>query len=201
MGRGGPRLKRALKTKLKQLWFPAAFRLPEPEFGKEQLDLLEELIQLIHPTLTQAESAIKDERVQMAHFIVDLGTGIWRIRRKIKGLKRVPKEIKEALFSLESTWASMSEGGVEIVDHVGSNPPKNEARVVEVRDVPDLEKEQVIEALKPTILLHGEVVQKGEVVVGRPASPKAEEAPLSTEDTPEDPPERSDGPKEKKNRG
>ena len=111
------------------------------------------------------------------------------------------KEIKEALFSLESTWASMSEGGVEIVDHVGSIPPKNEARVVEVRDVPDIEKEQVIEALKPTILLHGEVVQRGEVVLGRPAPPKAEEAPLSTGDTPEDPPERSDGPKEKKSRG
>jgi hypothetical protein len=160
-------LKQSLKTKLRQLWFPAAFRLPEPEFTKEQLDLLEELIQLIHPTLSQQEKTAGDERLSMAHFLVDLGTGIWRIRRKIEGLTRMPKEIKDALYSLESTWASMSEGGVEIVDHIGTIPSKNEAKVVEVRDIPNLTRDQVVETIKPTIVFRGEVIQLGEVVMGR----------------------------------
>lgn len=164
-------MRKSLKTKLKQLWFPEAFRLPEPEFTKDQLDLLEELIQLIQPTLSRQEQASEDERLNMARFLIDLGTGIWRIRRKIEGLSRMPKEIKDALYSLESTWASMAEGGVEIIDHTGAVPLKNEAKIIEVREIPNLSRDQVIETIKPTIMLKGEVIQLGEVIMGRTAAP------------------------------
>ncbi|MDR3333233.1 MAG: hypothetical protein LBT08_11460, partial [Synergistaceae bacterium] len=163
-------LKQSFMTKLKQMWFPKEFRLPEPEFSREQIDLLEELIQLLHPTLSRVEMAGRDDKVQMSRFLVELGTGLWRIRRKIEGLSRMPKEIRDALFSLESTWLSLSDGGVEIVDHVGTVPSGNEARIVEVRDIPNLPREQVVETLKPTIILKGEVIQVGEVVMGRPAA-------------------------------
>jgi hypothetical protein len=181
-------LKQSFKTKLRQLWFPAEFRLPAPEFTKEQLDLLEELIQLIQPTLSQEEKATRDERISMARFLIDLGTGVWRIRRKIEGLSRMPKEIKDALYSLESTWASMSEGGVEIVDHSGTIPLKNEAKVVEVREIPNLTRDQVIETVKPTIMFKGEVIQVGEVVMGRAVkpeipSPSRRAAPVMAEET------------------
>lgn len=179
-------MRQTFKTKLKQLWYPAAFRLPEPEFTSDQLDILEELIQLIHPNLAKIEMATKDERVQMAQFLVELGTGIWRIRRKIEGMKRMPKEIKDALFSLESTWASMTAGGVEIIDYIGTIPLKNEARIVEVRDIPDLSREQVVDVIKPTIFLRGEVIQMGEVVMGRPAAAAAAD---STPQKPEPEPE------------
>ena len=162
-------MKQTYRTKLKQLWFPPAFRLQEPDFTQEQLDVLEELIGLIQPTLSRREAAFRDEKVQMAQFLVDLGTGIWRIRRKVGGMKRMPKELKEAMFSLESTWNSMAEGGVEIVDHIGTIPSNKEAKVMDVREVAGLESEQVIDAILPTITLRGEVVQMGEVIMGRPA--------------------------------
>jgi hypothetical protein len=152
---------------------PAEFRLPEPEFTKEQLELLEELIQLITPNLSRGGGFAADERARMAGFLVDLGTGVWRIRRKIDGLSRMPREIRDALYSLESMWMSMSEGGVEIIDHIGAVPSPKEALIVETRDVPGLTREQVIDAVKPTILFHGEVVQRGEVIMGRPAAPGA----------------------------
>jgi hypothetical protein len=174
-------LRQSFKTKLKQLWFPAVFRLPEPEFTKEQLDLLEELIQLIQPTLSREEKATSDERVSMARFLIDLGTGVWRIRRKIEGLSRMPKEIKDALYSLESTWASMSAGGVEIVDHTGTIPLKNEAKIIEVREIPNLTRDQVIETIKPTIILRGEIIQVGEVVMGCMAKPSQLQASSSSE--------------------
>lgn len=160
----------SFRTWFQQLWVPKPFRLPEPEFSQDQIDLLEELVQLIQPTLSMAESASKDDRVQMAQFLVDLGNGIWRIRRKIESLGRMPKEIRDALYSLESTWKSMSEGGVEIVDHIGTVPPPEEARVVEYREIPNIAREQVIEANRPTILLKGAVIQVGEVIMGRPSA-------------------------------
>jgi hypothetical protein len=154
--------------KLRQIWIPKEFRLPEPEFTKEQLDLLEELIQMIGPKITRVASATKDERAKMVDFLVDLGTGIWRVRRKIDGLSRMPREIRDALYSLESMWIAMSQDGVEIVDHIGTTPSDREAKIVEVREIPGLAREQVVDAIKPTIILRGEVVQIGEVVVGRP---------------------------------
>ena len=188
-------MKQTYKTKLKQLWFPPAFRLQEPDFTQEQLDVLEELIGLIQPTLSRTEATFRDEKLLMAHFLVDLGTGIWRIRRKVSGMKRMPKELKDAMFSLESTWDSMTEGGVEIIDHIGTIPPGKEAKVVEVREVPGLAGEQVIDAIKPTITLRGELIQIGEVIMGRPAvlpvlheelsKPPVEETPADAPGEPE----------------
>jgi hypothetical protein len=161
-------LKRSFRTKLRQIWIPKEFRLPEPQFTKEQLDLLEELIQMIGPKISRAASATKDERAKMVDFLVDLGTGIWRVRRKIDGLSRMPREIRDALYSLESMWVAMSADGVEIADHIGTNPSNREAKVVEVREIQGLTREQVVDAIKPTIILKGEIVQMGEVIVGRP---------------------------------
>lgn len=162
-------MKQSFRTRLRQMWTPAEFRLPEPEFTADQLDLLEELIQLMSPSFSRAEETMKDERFKTAHFLIELSTGIWRVRRKIEGLSRMPKEIKDALYSLESMWMSMSDGGVEIIDHIGAMPPKHEAVIIEVRETPGIVREQVIDAVKPTVLIHGEVVQQGEVIVGRPA--------------------------------
>jgi hypothetical protein len=166
-------LKQSFKTRLMQMWVPAEFRLPVPEFTAEQLDLLEELIQLMSPNFSGRDETIdetvKVESLKMAHFLTELGTGIWRVRRKMEGLSKMPKEMEDALRSIESIWMSMSDGGVEVIDHIGVMPSKNEARIIEVRDTPGLAREQVIDAVKPTILIHGEVAQRGEVVVGRPA--------------------------------
>ena len=71
---------RRLAASLRQRLYPEEFRLPEADFGEEQLDLLEELIQMIQPTLCQADAAQKQDKRQMARFLADLGTGIWRIR-------------------------------------------------------------------------------------------------------------------------
>lgn len=168
---------RRLAASFRQTLYPEEFRLPEAEFEEEQLNLLEELIQMIQPTLCQADAAQKQEKRQMARFLADLGTGIWRIRKKVEGLKRMPKEMKDALFALESTWESMAQGGVEILDHVGEVPLGMVPRVVQTLDVPGLPREQIVEALSPTILLRGEVVQVGEVVLGRPAPLGAGPAP------------------------
>ena len=81
----------------------------------------------------------------------------------------MPKELKEALFSLESIWASMTEGGISIVDHVGEVPSGSVPRIIDVRLVPGLAREEVIETILPSVLLHGEVIQVGEVILGRPA--------------------------------
>jgi hypothetical protein len=155
-------------TKLRQMWIPKEFRLPEPEFTKEQLDSLEELIQMIGPKISRAPNATKTEGAETVDFLVDLGTGIWQMRHKMDGLPQAPEEIKDALRSLENMWTAMSKDGVKIVDHMGTLPPDKEAKVVEVREVPGLAGEQVVDAIKPTIILNGKIVQIGEVVVGRP---------------------------------
>jgi ssDNA-binding Zn-finger/Zn-ribbon topoisomerase 1 len=179
-------------TKLRQIWIPKEFRLPEPEFTREQLDLLEELVQMIGPKITSAASVTKDERAKMVDFLVDLCTGIWRVRRKIDGLPRMPREISDALHSLESMWMCMSQDGVEIVDHIGTAPSEREAKIVEVHEIPDLTCEQVVDVIKPTIILRGEIVQIGEVIVGRPPHTSLKTADDTRAVEPPLPPEEDD---------
>lgn len=168
-------MRQTLKAKLQQLWYPSAFRLQKQDFTKEQLDVLEELISLIQPSFSQELESYEDERVRMARFLVDLGTGIWRVRRKTHAMKRIPKELRDAMFSLESTWDSMSEGGVEIVDHIGTLPPEDEVKIVEVRQIRGFEGSKVIDAIRPTISLRGQIVQLGEVIVGVPEDEPCQE--------------------------
>ncbi|EHM10646.1 hypothetical protein TheveDRAFT_1528 [Thermanaerovibrio velox DSM 12556] len=157
-----------LSWRLKQLSYPEEFRLPEPEFDGDQLDTLEDLVQLIQPALISAEDLHRRDRRELARFMAELGTGVWRVKKKVESMKRVPREIKEAIYALESTWESMAQDGVQVIDHVGEVPLGMVPKVVKVIEVPGLEREMIVEALKPTIMLKGEVIQVGEVVLGRP---------------------------------
>ncbi|ACZ18498.1 hypothetical protein [Thermanaerovibrio acidaminovorans] len=161
-------LRSKLSWKLRQLLYPEELRLPEPEFDGDQLDTLEELIQLIQPALISAEDVHRRDKRDLARFLAELGTGVWRVKKKVEAMKRVPKEIKEAIFALESTWESMASQGVQLIDHVGEVPLGMVPKVVQVVQVPGLEREMIVEALRPTIMLKGEVIQVGEVILGRP---------------------------------
>lgn len=142
--------------------------MPEPEFSGDQLDMLEDLVQLIQPALVSAEELHRRDKKDLARFLVELGTGVWRVKKKVDSMKRVPREIKEAIYALESTWESMEKEGVRLIDHVGEVPIGMVPKVVQVVQVPGLEREVIVEAIKPTIMLKGEVIQVGEVVLGRP---------------------------------
>jgi hypothetical protein len=56
-------LKRFFSTKLRQIWIPKEFRLPEPEFTKEQLDSLEELIQTAGSKISRAAGVPPDDEI------------------------------------------------------------------------------------------------------------------------------------------
>jgi hypothetical protein len=58
-------LKRFFSTKLRQIWIPKEFRLPEPEFTKEQLDLIEELIQTAGSKFSRAAGAARNDEISV----------------------------------------------------------------------------------------------------------------------------------------
>ncbi|EFC80558.1 hypothetical protein FrEUN1fDRAFT_6339, partial [Parafrankia sp. EUN1f] len=70
---------------------------------------------------------------------------------------------------LDSLWSTLGAAGVEVQDH--DRVPYDsglDLQVLEFQRTAGLTGETVLETLRPTVYLHGQRVQTGEVVVGTP---------------------------------
>ncbi|MEV5409195.1 hypothetical protein AB0K60_10220 [Thermopolyspora sp. NPDC052614] len=108
-----------------------------------------------------------------------MATGIWRMRNRVAA---APEETPRSVARhLEMTWDALIQAGVEIRDHVGEPFDLGlSLTVVAYQPTPGLAREQVIEAVRPSIYLGDRAIQTGEVIVGTPdsggdASPDADE--------------------------
>jgi len=127
------------------------------------------------PTLLPINSALFD----LLKLLAVMATGIWRTRQKmlVPGGDQPADEYRKAFRPLESTYQSMLQAGLEIIDRV--NQPYImglSEKVIAIDAVDGLDREMVIETIKPTILYHGNAIQLGEIVVGAPPKLKNESA-------------------------
>jgi len=146
---------------LKQLRYPAEFRIEEPSWPSNFLQCADDIISLL-------QTPQKDEK-ELTGFLKNVGNGLWRIRNKLSTVQDPSKEIRSAMRFLESTWDTLSQSGVDIQDHTGEMITGGEAlRVIAFEPSDQVSHDQVIETVKPTIHYKGRVVQMGEVIVGQP---------------------------------
>jgi hypothetical protein len=79
-------------------------------------------------------------------------------------------EVRGLYRHLESTWDALAGAGVEIQSHDGTAAdPGLSLSVVAYQPTPGLDRDRVIETIRPTVYHHGRVIQQGEVIVGTPA--------------------------------
>lgn len=107
-------------------------------------------------------------------FLVDLATGLWRMRQKMIEPKtgRPVEEMRRLYRHFESVWDTLSGAGVEIHGHTGEPFESGMAlNVITFQPSAELQRELVLETIKPTVYLKNEMVQMGEVVVGVPERP------------------------------
>lgn len=156
---------------LKQLIYPREFRIKPPVWPKKLLGVLEEITKLIQSSAIENRGNIEKSEKEMVRFLSDVGTGLWRMRRQIipSEMKEPPDEYRRINRSLESTWDALTQGGFEIQDHTGDIIVGGEAlHIISFQPMAGLTREQVIETLRPTIYYKGEMIQVGEVIVGKP---------------------------------
>jgi hypothetical protein len=165
------------KANLRQLFFPKEFRIGPSAWSPTSINALEKLLQAISidqssesPAVAGKDTSKKDHM----HFLADVGTGLWRIRNKMvkPGTNEPLEEMRRVYRHLESTLNILIEAGLEIQDHTDTPyDPGMSLRVLTFQPTERVDRETVIETIKPTIYYKGQSIQLGEVIVGTPLIP------------------------------
>jgi len=156
-----------IREELRQLRYPEEFRIKPPSWPDDVQSMLLEIASLLREAKSQG-GARSSAGGDTARVLSDLGTGLWRIRSRLSEpeLKELP-ELRAVIRHLDSTWDTLTQGGLEVKDHTGDKHTGGEAyQVLAFQPTRGLGRDQVIETIKPTIFLDGKKIQEGEVVVG-----------------------------------
>ncbi len=151
---------------LRQLQHPKEFRIEAAELWSGVAALLEALNQ---PVVSSAR--VPDANGAQARMMADVGTGLWRLRQKMlkPGSTQPLEEMRKPYRHLESVWDALGQAGVEIHDY--TDRPFDQGlslKVIAYQPTPGLSRQRIIETIKPSIYLRGDMLQIGEVIVGTP---------------------------------
>lgn len=147
---------------LRQRQFPQEFRIA-PALPGELRPLLERIGDLL-----EREPALDEKAV------VEAATGLWRAGRRLQDEDpdREDRVMRRLRQYVDSASDGLSRIGVQVIDHDGE--PHVDGMGVEVlaiEPVPGLDREMIVETLRPTIYLDDRRLQMAQVAVGRPVKP------------------------------
>jgi len=152
---------------VRQLRYPREFRIADPNWP-DFPRALEDIIRLLQSAPSEVEVSSKKEE-ELLNLLVDVGTVIWRLQRRLTVGGKVPEEFRRMSRDLESAWDALREGGVEIKDHTGKKYDGGMAlHVIAFQPVAGLSQKEVIETIKPTIYHKEKLIRMGQVIVGVP---------------------------------
>ena len=103
--------------------------------------------------------------------LADIATTCWRLRQRcLDPATGQPLESTRRHFrDVEMLLSQLGELAIEIQDHTGSlYDPSLSLRVAAFQPVAGIERDRILETLKPTVYRHHMRIQVGEVIVGIP---------------------------------
>jgi hypothetical protein len=113
------------------------------------------------------------ERTEGERLLADLATGVWRLRQRITtpdGEKH-REEMRRVARDVESMWDTLQQAGVEVLDHTGAlYDPGQALTVLAFQPTDGIDRERIVETVKPTVYYQGNWLVMGEVIVGTPAA-------------------------------
>ena len=166
---------------IRQLLFPPEFRIAPPVQQRELKALMQQVAQLEEAGAAPAQPAGEDPEAikERMRFLVELGTGLWRVRRSMldPDTDEPLEGIGRAYRHLESTWDAMVEAGITIKDHTGEVVPEGgryAVKVLSFEPTPGIGRETVVQTIRPTIYYQDELIQMAEVIVATPERQEGE---------------------------
>jgi hypothetical protein len=103
--------------------------------------------------------------------LANIATNVWKARNRLVDAQGEPREETKRVFRhIESIQDSLAQLRVEIRDHTGEvfnyGLPLT---VITTQPTKGINRERVIETIKPTVYWNRQMIQAGEVVVATPA--------------------------------
>lgn len=173
----------AWREELRQRRYHREFRISPPMWTEPQRARLEGLLTAVRaakaaekPTPPPEPAGKQKPPEPDATALATAVTNLWRAQRKIAaaGERPSPRDRQAGRYLRTSTEA-LASAGLVVQDHDGDvfNPGR-ELEVLVYQENPALSTETVIETVRPSVYLHGRLVQMGQVIVGTPAQPVGE---------------------------
>lgn len=109
----------------------------------------------------------------MTAALAEIATNLWRIKGQMDKMREEEpsRDLRRLSRHLEAAMDALGAAEVQVIDHTGQEIPEQgivgiKKLVFEPTD--GIDHEVVLETIKPTVLLHGERIQMGEVIVATP---------------------------------
>jgi hypothetical protein len=152
----------------RQWLYPPEFRIGEPAWPEELAPALESLAKDLSALGGEAPGAVRMD------LLAAVATRLWRMRQKMlaPGTAQPAEPMRGVWRDLESVWDQLTQAGLEVLDHTGEPFDSGlSLKVLAFQPTAGLEREVILETLKPTVYFNKQRIQIGEVIVGRPESP------------------------------
>lgn len=151
-------------TCLRQFMYPPEFRI-NPMKPYDLNTILKVVANLPDKGLS---TTISEESIR---FLSDLSLSLWRLEKKMTkpGTDQPLDGMLHAYTSLTSIWNILIQAGVTVREHTGLlYEPRLPLAVMGYETISEISGPTIIKTMKPTVYLHGNPVQYGEVIVGLP---------------------------------
>ncbi|RBQ16284.1 hypothetical protein DP939_30415 [Spongiactinospora rosea] len=164
----------SVRAQIRQLRYPREFRIRAEAWPGDVLAAFERTLAGESPAGASPEPADAPEDTFPGPSLADVVTSIWRLERR---LRRLPGDTRTVTRHLEAAWDTLTQAGVKIQDHLDDPfDPGLSIKVLSYQPAPDLDRERVVETIRPSVYLNDQVIQRGEVIVGTPDPVAKEEA-------------------------
>jgi hypothetical protein len=110
--------------------------------------------------------------VQLQRMLADIATNAWKAQVRLKQwpADESSAERRRLERNVDAIVLSLYEFGVRVKDHTGESYDYGQAiKVVAAQPQAGIEREVVIETIRPSVLWGEHLVQRGEVVIATPA--------------------------------
>jgi hypothetical protein len=147
---------------------PREFRISSEPWPDEALRVLADLAAARGDAPGASATAAEPEHDGgiAEHSVADIATSIWRLRGRTAAL---PDGMRSVARHAESAWDALAQAGIEVRDHRGDPfDPGLALTVVAYQPTPGIDRDRVVEAIRPSVYLNDRSIQVAEVIVGTP---------------------------------
>lgn len=167
----------SFRQRIRQRRFPPEFRIPAPQAppvaaAPEQPPAPDPL-----PEQPLVPDPLPESPPEPAHAdlddrtVADVATNMWRVLKRFSDDSdgEVPKAQRMAMRNLSAMSERLHEAGIRVQDHDGIPwDPGMSLKAIAYEPRPNVERETVVETVRPTVYRGGQCIQFGHVIVGVP---------------------------------
>ena len=148
----------------RQLMQPSAFRIAVPSGSESDVQ---------EPGTEAACSASKEEQLHLAlRTIAAVATAVWRAKRRLDAMDEatLPDQLRNVPRHIQAAWDALGAGQIQVDDPTGRRYVSGMAvNVLTIQPLGGISYEVIHETIKPAVYFNDALIQRADVILGRPA--------------------------------